>query len=155
MKRVMRSFLILFIAGTLLAQCNKDEEVTLENRMTLIANKKWVVVENVSVDSANHSTDLTQDVPEFETDDYLLFNPDSTYELNDNNILRSDSVSKIIDAGKWQLTSGGTEIMRESTVFNTTYPVATVKEISETTLYLETYSPSDRSFIRTRYRKSD
>ncbi len=155
MKRVMRSFLILFIAGILFAQCSKDEEITLENRMTLIANKKWVIVENTSVDSANHSTDLTQDVPEFEKDDYLLFNPDSSYELNDNNILRSDTVSKIIDAGKWLLTSGGTELMRESSVFNATYPVATIKEISETTLYLETYSPSDRSFIRTRYRKSD
>lgn len=151
----MRSFLILFIAGILFAQCSKDEEITLENRMTLIANKKWVIVENTSVDSANHSTDLTQDVPEFEKDDYLLFNPDSSYELNDNNILRSDTVSKIIDAGKWLLTSGGTELMRESSVFNATYPVATIKEISETTLYLETYSPSDRSFIRTRYRKSD
>jgi hypothetical protein len=149
----MKSFLILLVTGILFAQCSKDEEVTLQNRQTLIANKKWVVVENVSVDSMNRTTDLTQEVPEFEIDDYLLFNPDSTYELNDNNILRSDTVSRIIDAGKWQLTSGGTEILRESTVFNTTYPVATVREISETTLYIETYSPSDRSFIRTRYRK--
>ncbi|MGZ5247788.1 MAG: hypothetical protein ACXWV5_12085 [Flavitalea sp.] len=151
----MRSFLVLFLAGFLFTHCSKDDQINQENRETLIANKKWVVVTNLSIDSLNWSTDLTLNLPESHKDDYILFNTDSTYEINDNNILRPDSVSKIIDAGKWHLSSGGTELMRESTVFNSTYPAATIKEISETTLYLETYSPSDRSYIRTRYRKSE
>lgn len=151
----MRSFLVLLLAGTLLAQCSKDDEINQENRKSLIANKKWVMVDNVSIDSLNRSTDLTQDLPDFQQDDFLLFNPDSTYELNDNNLLRPDSVSKIIDAGKWMLGPSGNELLRESSVYNSTYAPATIKELTETVLYIETYSESDRSYIRTRYRNSE
>jgi hypothetical protein len=154
----MKPFLFLITIASILTFCSKDdaEDISFNEKVdSLLINTKWVIIENIAIDSLKKVTDLTADKPEFQKDDYLLFNRDSTYELNDNTILRSDTASLIIDAGKWQLSPDKKMIMRESTVFGSTYPAATIKEISTNTLYLETFSEADKSTVSTRYQKID
>ena len=152
----MKPFLLFILVTTLLTFCSKDDQDVILGTSqvdSLLVDSRWMITENIAIDSLNRTTDLTIDKPEFQKDDYLLFNRDSTYELNDNRILRSDTTSLIVDAGKWQLSPDKKMILRESTVFNSTYPAATIKEISTNTLYLETHSDADKSIVRTRYQK--
>ncbi len=154
----MKPFLFFIVIATVFTFCSKDDtdEILGTSQVdSLLVGTRWIVTENIAIDSLNRTTDLTVDKPDFQKDDYLLFNRDSTYELNDNIILRSDTASLIIDAGKWQLSPDKKMILRESTVFNSTYPAATIKEISTNTLYLETHSDSDNSIVRTRYQKKN
>lgn len=153
----MKSFLFLLLIVSLFSKCSKDDVVRTDQPPvdSLLINTKWVVAENISIDSVNRTTDLTVDIPDFQRDDYLLFNADSTYELNDNEVLRSDTASLIIDAGKWELSADKKQIFRESTVFGSTYHPATIKEITRNTLYIETYSEADKSYVRTRYQKNN
>jgi hypothetical protein len=121
--------------------------------MALLAGKKWQVVSMVSKsDTSGQETDVFINLPEYRKDDFLRFNADSTYELNDNLILRSDTTEIIIDAGKWELADGNKYLQMHSYVFTTTYYPAEIKELTDNSLLLETYYESDSSRVTTRYR---
>lgn len=149
--------MILILSCEVISSCSKDDNDTTkrkENR-ELLVDKKWVMSSNISIDSLNNQTDLLQDIEDYKKDDYFLFKPDSTYELNDNIELRYDTASVIIDAGKWVLSADGTELLRHSDVFTRTYSPAVIKEITDTSLLLESNFDTDNSKILTRYRKSE
>ena len=136
------------------SSCSKDDEVNAsENTRAMLINKKWMVTSSTSIDSLNNQTDLLANTEAFKKDDYFLFKPDSTYELNDNLVLRYDTASVIIDAGRWELSPDQEEIIRISNVFTTEYPPATIKEITDTSLFLESRFEGDNSIIRSRYRR--
>ncbi len=156
----MKNEWILIIALSVIAciSCSKDEMEEPKNNPSptqirgWLQDKKWVIVSNVSIDSLNNVLDLMQDVENFKLDDYFFFRPDSTYELNDNLLLRNDTATRIIDAGKWEL-SDDAQLLRHSDTYTTTYHPATIKEITDSTLFLETRFESDRSAIQTKYRR--
>lgn len=135
--------------------CSKDDTDTTEKKENreLLIDKKWVVTSNISIDSLNNQTDLLQDIEDYKKDDYFLFKSDSTYELNDNIELRYDTASVIIDAGKWILSNDGTELNRHSDVYTRSYEPATIKELNDTLLVLESIFETDNSKLLTRYRK--
>lgn len=136
---------------SLLNACSKSDSPGKSTR-ELLVNTQWVIVSNISVDSAGKETNILSSAPEYEKDDYMLFNEDSTYEINDNLILRSDTATRLVDAGTWLLSPDQKTLQRESRVYPTTYHPSSIKEISETELYLETSFPTDKSLIKTRYR---
>lgn len=138
--------LILFLAA-----CSKSE-VSGKDVRGLLVSKQWVIVSNISVDSTGKEVDILASAEEYEKDDYLLFNEDSTYEINDNLILRSDTATRLLDAGTWMLSPDQKTLERESRIYPTIYHPSTIKEISESELYLETSFSTDKSLIKTRYR---
>ena len=151
----MKNRLLYVISGLALLvfmSCGKDDTVSVESATNKLLNKRWILTSSVSIDSNGVEKDIFTPLPEYRKDDYFQFNADSSYEFNDNVELRSDSVSPIIDAGKWAFTRGGTYLELYSSFFNTTYEPALVQTLSDTELFLERRYTSDRSIIRTRYR---
>lgn len=140
--------LIVFL---LLVACSKSEGPGKVAR-ELLVGKQWVVVSNISVDSTGKEIDILSSVAEYEKDDFLLFNEDSTYEINDNLVLRSDTATRLLDAGTWMLSPDQKTLQRESRIYPTIYHPSSIKEVSESELYLETSFPTDKSLIKTRYR---
>jgi hypothetical protein len=119
----------------------------------MLIGKKWQAVSIMSrSDTSDAEIDRFINLPEYSKDDFLRFNADSTYELNDNLVLRSDTTSIIIDAGNWELTDGNNYLQMHSSVFTTTYHPALIKELTGASLLLERYFSSDSSTVTTRYR---
>jgi hypothetical protein len=151
----MKNILILLFLFSLLtiASCNKDDDQDGSNQQNrqLLVNKKWQIQSNISIDSMNRETDLFSGQEEYTKDDYLIFNSDSTYELNDNIILQSDTASKIIDSGTWLLSSDNNQLLRHSDMYQRDYQPAFIKTLSASSFVIESYFPSDRSTIRTSY----
>ena len=143
---------LLAITITIFASCSKDDKIEQKSSVSLLTGKKWQLTEIISIDSTGKQDDLFSELPEFEKDDYFLFNADSTYELNDNLQLRADSADRIIDAGDWEIIEGN-KILMASNVFYTTYHPAEILEINENSLYVQRVFPTDKSTIRTRFRK--
>lgn len=150
MKHALSS--LIFCTVILYASCAKDDTVQVQHKEQSLTGIKWEVTSIVSIDSLNHETDLFSTLPDFMKDDYFLFNPDSTYELNDNLILRADSVSPIVDAGNWELTHNGDSLTLHSNFFSTTYYPAFIEELTQTTLSLKRYYPGDKTVVRTKYK---
>jgi hypothetical protein len=153
--RVHMKYLVSFlIFGGMIycASCAKDDSIVVKNNAPLLTGVKWEVISIISVDSLNKETDLYSTLPAFMKDDYFLFNADSTYELNDNVVLRADSASAIIDAGNWELTHNGDSLELHSNFFSTTYYPAFIKELTQTSLSLERYYPGDKAVVRTKYK---
>ena len=151
MKRIFitcfASFIIVIIS------CKKDDGINSDNasKRTLLINKKWQIQSNISIDSMNRETDLFTGLEAYQKDDYTLYNADSTYEINDNFILQSDSISKIIDSGTWLLSDDNSTLLRHSDMFQHDYEPVVIKQLSSTALITESYFPSDHSTIRTSY----
>jgi hypothetical protein len=144
-------WLVVLYFGILQSGCTKDD--TIENRRALLIEKKWQAVSMISKsDTSDQEIDMFINLPEYRKDDFFIFNPDSTYELNDNLILRSDTTEIIIDAGKWELSDGNNYLQMHSYIFTTTYYPALIKELTENSLMLETYYATDSSTVTTRYR---
>lgn len=150
MKHVLSS--LILGAVLLYASCAKDDTVQVQHKEQSLTGIKWEVTSIVSVDSLNRETDLYATLPGFMKDDYFLFSPDSTYELNDNQILRADSVPAIVDAGNWELTHNGDSLTLHSNFFSTTYYPAFIEELTQTTLSLKRYYPGDKTLVRTKYK---
>lgn len=150
MKQLMWIFSGLVI-GMLFMSCTKDDTISVSNTRQMLLNKKWKITETTSIDSNGNEKDLFSALPPYRKDDYLLFNNDSTYELNDNLELDEDSLSTIIDAGRWALTQNGTYLELHSNLLNSSYEPALIKEISDNMLYVERKYTSDNSIVRTRY----
>lgn len=142
----------IILALLIISACGKDDSIDSVSRHRQLMDTKWQVDMSVSIDSNGNETDLYSSLQEYAKDDYFLFKADSTYELNDNVLLRADSVSLIIDAGRWELSSDGSHLEMYSNVFNTEYEPARIVELNSAELLLERSYPGDRSRIRTRYR---
>lgn len=143
--------LIVFAAG-LYASCAKDDTISTGNNTPTLTGVKWQVTSIINIDSLNQETDLYSTLTDFMQDDYFLFNIDSTYELNDNLNLRSDSASPVIDAGNWELTHNGDSLELHSNFFSTTYYPAFIEELTPTTLSLKRYYPGDKAIVKTKYK---
>lgn len=134
------------------AACSKDDAANLKERELLLANKKWELsAMKIKTDSGTVIDDAFITLPAYRKDDYVIFLPDSIYEYNDNLILRADTSSKILDAGRWKFIQNGNAIEMHSEVYNTTYNPALVLELSSTKLYLETHYP-DGSVVWTTFK---
>ncbi len=142
--------LILLITG-----CDKDDDLVPGNIREQLVAKKWKRISIVSTDSAGTETDLYTPLAEFQKDDYLLFNADSTYELNDNLTLRADTVTRIVDAGKWELVENNTAIRMYSNIFLTWYEPLSILTLNEQTLEVKADFASDRSSVKTVYQRID
>ena len=124
------------------AACSKNGDDDLKEKNILLTSKKWQLAGlKLKTDSGTVVEDAFTPLPAYRKDDYLLFSPDSTYEYNDNLIVRVDSTSKILDAGRWYLIDGGRSIYMRSEVYSTTYNPPIILELSNTKLFLETHYP--------------
>lgn len=150
MKSIFRYYILAVLSVALFA-CSKDDINPLETKKQQLIGKKWMLSSTVSIDSNGVETDILSDLPEYQRDDYFLFNADSTYELNDNILRSSDTLSIVLDGGSWALTQGGTYLELYSNFWNSMYEPALIKELTNDRLFLERYYSSDRSTIRTRY----
>jgi len=151
----MRRIFILCIVFSEIAyvSCDKDDSASGNNnfRPETLIDKKWQIQSNISIDSTNHETDLLSGQEGYTKDDYLIFAADSTYQLNDNIILQSDTASKIIDSGTWLFSADNTQLLRHSDMYEHDYEPALIKTLTANTFVTETYFASDRSTIRTSY----
>ena len=147
---IITCFLFFLIAFT---SCNKNaDQVGQRNALRAkLINNKWQIQSNISIDSMNHETDLFSDLEAYKKDDYLIFHSDSTYELNDNIILQTDSASQIIDSGKWLIPPDNMHLLRHSDMYDHDYEPAVIKTLTTKSFVTETYFASDRSTIRTSY----
>lgn len=140
------------LATTLIMGCSKKDHIDEKSRKELLISNKWQVIAILSIDSAGNEKDIYSGLDDYQKDDYYIFNADSTYELSDNISVRNDTVSNIIDAGTWKLIQNDSHLEMRSNIFATTYQPALIKELTGTSLFLETTFVSDRSVIRTWYR---
>ena len=150
MKRIFITCFALFIIAII--SCKKDESIDADgaSKRILLINKKWQIQSNISIDSMNRETDLFTGLESYQKDDYTQYNADSTYEINDNIILLSDSTSKIIDSGTWLLSDDST-LLRHSDMFQHDYEPVVIKQLSSSALITVSYFPSDHSTIKTSY----
>jgi hypothetical protein len=151
----MRQIFISWILFSAIAftSCDKDDTDTGSNNFhpeTLI-DKKWQIQSNISIDSMNRETDLFSGQEAYTKDDYLIFAADSTYQLNDNIILQSDTASKIIDSGTWLFSADNSHLLRHSDMYERDYEPALIKALTANSFMTETYFASDKSTIRTSY----
>ena len=135
-----------------LVGCIKDDTIVIEPQQPVFVNKKWQLT-GMTMKIANEPFSNRYDsLPSFRRDDYFLFNPDSTYELNDNKDTIPGKNSKILDAGTWILDRTNTNLQMHSTVFNTTYTPAKIIQLNTTTLSLERTQTGDGSVTVTTYK---
>lgn len=143
---------VICVLLTTLVSCSKTkEDAGSDKRTELLTNKKWQLISNISLDSVNTQTDLYTPLEAFKKDDYVIFNTDSTYELNDNVLLENDSTSRILDSGHWRFNEDRTQLLRTSDMYVRDYEPATIQELSENKLVIRTEFTSDRSAIITQY----
>ena len=134
--------LTMVIVLLFVAACSKNGEDDLKEKKVLLTSKKWQLAGlKLKTDSGTIVEDAFTPLPAYRKDDYLLFSSDSTYEYNDNLIVRVDSTSKILDAGRWYFIDGGRSIYMRSEVYSTTYNPPIILELSNTKLFLETHYP--------------
>lgn len=146
-------FLYITFLSLLFACQRNDNGEDLNYPFAKIADKKWQIVSNLSIDSSNNETDLYNDQEDFKKDDYFIFNSDSTYELNDNILLQSDSTAKILDAGRWELSSDGQYLLRTSDMYPIEYFPAHIVVLTADSLRTETSFPADNSKIITGFKR--
>jgi len=138
---------ILFVAA-----CSKNNNDELKEKEILLTTKKWELSGlKLKTDSGTIIEDAYTPLPAYRKDDYLLFSADSTYEYNDNLLLRVDTSSKILDAGRWYFIDGGHSLYMRSEIYSTTYNPPMILELSATKLFLETHYP-DRSITWTTFK---
>ena len=99
----------------------------------------------------NRETDLFSGQEDYTKDDYLIFAADSTYQLNDNIILQSDTASTIIDSGTWLFSADNTQLLRHSDMYEHDYEPALIKTLTAITVVTESYFALYKSTIRTIY----
>ncbi len=153
----MKSLIICvsIIIILILNACSKSGDELPRDTNALLTGIRWETVSVISrAGPAAPETDIFPSVPAFQRDDYLLFSMDSTYELNDSELLRNDTAIRIIDAGKWHIEKDGNDeyLHMISNTFTTDYHPGKITLLNENSLEIERYYPSDQSLIRTRYR---
>jgi hypothetical protein len=151
----MRTSIVKLTAGLIIAlfiaACSKNANEDLKERERMLTTRKWELSAlKIKTDSGTVIEDAFAPLPAYRKDDYLLFFPDSTYEYNDNMILRADTSSKILDAGRWHLIDGGHAISMHSEIYSTTYNPARILELNSSKLFLETRYP-DGSVVWTTF----
>lgn len=150
--RVRVVYFLLFVIALSVVACSKNSADDLKETELLLTNKKWELSGlKMKTDSGTLIEDAYTPLPAFRKDDYLIFLPDSTYEYNDNILLRADTSSKILDAGRWQFINGGKAISMRSEIYSTTYNAAMILELNSTKLFLETKYP-DGSVVWTTFK---
>ncbi len=139
----------LLVLTGIFSSCTKSSGIDGKQRSQLLINKKWQLTKLITkTDSGTTNVNGVDSLPEYRKDDYLLMKPDSTYEYNDNLVLRPGESSQILDAGNWLLISGNHALELHSTVYTRTYPPFQILELSETSMQLETKSASDGSTVQ-------
>ena len=150
--RAIIGYFISFVIVLSGVACSKNNTDDLKETELLLTNKKWELSGlKMKTDSGTVIEDAYAPLPSFRKDDYLLFLPDSTYEFNDNIVLRADTSSKILDAGRWKLIDGGKAISMHSEIYSTTYNPAMILELNSSKLFLETQYP-DGSVVWTTFK---
>src|SRR5688500_11060426 len=92
---------------TMILSCTKSTGIDGQQRSQLLINKKWQLVKLVAKsDSGTTTINGVDSLPDYRKDDYLLMKADSTYEYNDNLVLRPGQSSQVLDAGNWLLIAG-------------------------------------------------
>ena len=143
-----------FVIVLFFVACSKNSTDDLKETELLLTDKKWEFSGlKMKTDSGTLIEDAYTPLPAFRKDDYLIFLRDSTYEYNDNIVLRADTSSKILDAGRWKLIDGGKAISMHSEIYSTTYNPAMILELSATKLFIETQYP-DGSVVWTTFKAS-
>src|SRR5688572_24162770 len=129
----------LLVLTGLFYSCTKSSGIDGKQRSQLLINKKWQLTRLITkTDSGTTTINGVDSLPAYRKDDYLLLKQDSTYEYNDNLVLRPGESSQIIDAGNWLLIAGNHSLELHSTVYTRTYPPFQILELSETSMQLET-----------------
>ncbi len=145
-------YFIGFVTVLSFVACSKNSTDDLKETELLLTNKKWELSGlKMKTDSGTVIEDAYTPLPAFRKDDYLIFLPDSTYEYNDNILLRADTSSKILDAGRWKLIDRAKSISMRSEIYSTTYNPAMILELSASKLFLETQYP-DGSVVWTTFK---
>ena len=142
--------IILFLSA-----CSKSGDALPRDTYALLTGIRWEIVSVISkAGPAAPETDIFPAVPAFQRDDYLIFSMDSTYELNDSELLRNDTAIRIIDAGRWHIEKNGNDeyLHMISNTFTTDYHPGKITLLNDNSLEIERHNPSDQSLIRTRYR---
>lgn len=138
-----------FVLTVMILSCTKSTGIDGQQRSQLLINKKWQLTSLIAkTDSGTTSNNGVDSLPAFRKDDYLLLKTDSTYEYNDNLILRPGESSQVLDAGNWMLISGNHSLELHSTIYTRTYPPFQILELNATTMRLETKSQSDGSIVQ-------
>ncbi len=139
----------LMLLTGLFFSCTKSTGIDGKQRTQLLINKKWQLTKLITkTDSGTTTINGVDSLPAFRKDDFLMMKEDSTYEYNDNLVLRPGESSQILDAGNWLLISGNHALELHSTVYTRTYPPFQILELSETSMQLETKSASDGSTVQ-------
>ena len=143
---------LLMVSG-LFYSCTKSSGIDGKVRSQLLINKKWQLTKLLTkTDSGTTTINGVDSLPAYRKDDYLFMKQDSTYEYNDNLIMRPGESSQILDAGNWLLISGNHALELHSTIYTRTYPPFQILELSETSMQLETKSAADGSIIQMTFR---
>jgi|GEM_PF-6821041 len=149
--RARKVYFLVFVIVLFVVACSKNSDDQKETEL-LLTNKKWELSGlKMKTDSGTVIEDAYTPLPAFRKDDYLIFLPDSTYEFNDNLVLRADTSSKILDAGRWKLIDGGKAISMHSEIYSTTYNPGMILELNSSKLFLET-KYSDGSVVWTTFK---
>ena len=144
---------LLVLTGIFLS-CTKSTGIDGKHRSQLLINKKWQLTKLVTkTDSGTTSINGVDSLPNYRKDDFLLMKQDSTYEYNDNLVLRPGESSQILDAGNWLLISGNHALELHSTIYTRTYPPFQILDLSETSMLLETKSAADGSTVQMTFTK--
>src|SRR5687768_11772451 len=141
------------VLTTMILSCTKSTGIDGQQRSQLLINKKWQLAKLVAkTDSGTTTINGVDSLPDFRKDDYLLLKADSTYEYNDNLVLRPGQSSQVLDAGNWLLIAGNHALELHSTIYTRTYPPLQILELNATTMQLETKSASDGSVVQMTFR---
>lgn len=152
----MKLFTGLAFLVTFLFSCTKSSDLSALNPVDILVSGPWQTSAIFVKDSSGAAErDIFPDLPAYQQDNYFTFSADSTYELNDNIILRNDTAVRIIDAGRWYIEAqeGQSLLQMVSNTFSTVYHPAIIRLQSSSDIELERIYPSDNSRIRTRLRK--
>ncbi len=150
----MEKYFAIVFFGLLLGsfRCTKEDDLIIERKQWLLANKKWQLTGMSLKAAGGVFTNVYDSLPSFRKDDYFVFKPDSTYEFNDNTDTMPGKNSRILDVGTWRLDEKQLQLEMHSDLYNTTYNPAKILELSTTNLSLERTHPGDGSITVTTYK---
>ena len=146
--------LLLFAAVVLIASCKDDEqptpastEQTDQQKIDFFQGKKWFLA---YAKSHNDSTgevieNATAGDPEYLKDDYYEFSSNKTYKFDDNDMLRPNATTNIVDTGTWSFSNS--VLTMTSSKMAKTYPM-TIFKVTADVMEAELSVPERKMTLR-------
>jgi hypothetical protein len=136
----MRSILYLVILAACFS-CKKDHLYGIKADkpdVQLLVGKKWQTTSiNEKLDNTSSGVDEFPSLPDYKKDDYIFISSDSTYEINDNELLRPGILTSFIDAGTWKYFPYDQYIQLISSFGEIRHPAMKIISLTESELKAE------------------